>query len=803
MPQKMMRGAACERVGAQFLQERVHFLGLRQQQGLVVINKINKLENFGIFRDYSGAKTTEFGRYNLVYGWNGSGKSTVSSVFSSLEKRAVNPRFGNAKLSISVSDGTTITDQSIASNSVNIRTFNQDFVKENIDWDNHIKGILLVDKKKIDEREKLDALKVLQKSDEDDLVENSIAASRAQTERDKFLSGGAKRLKTNLQSIDTSDSYFLNYDKRKFEQFLISHAEALKGSTPVADDELLDLTKAAKPTMLDKVAVPTVVCEQQTFLSKQTALQALLDSNVVNTAIARLRDNQDIRDWVQAGLALHDKHQSGACEFCGTPLQPGTIQTLQGHFSKAYEILQKQLKDEQTALPTVAVSFGVWPDEGLLYDEFRAGYITARQVAEDAVEAVNAYVNDWVALLDTKIKNPIDVGATAQAIPAAIIDAARTAIDAATKILERHNSKTTNFDTELKASKLRLEESLVGRELADYKYFDSAGISEDLKKKADVLRHALTARKLEMQAIEESLSNEGLGAAAFNDNLHRFLGRSELSLVFNANAGGYEIIRNGVPKHDGNLSEGEKTALAFVYFITKLSEHDNEIGKTVVVVDDPVSSFDSNHLFHAYSFLRNRCDDAMQLFVLTHNFTYFKLVRDWLAGRNRNRKNAGKPEVGFFYTIDSVPGNPRSSVLADAGASLTDYNSEYHFIYQKLMTFRDLAELDREQSFFAANLARKLLEIFFSFKYPRHRSDIAALLLCGQKGCEKTTDEVREKVYRFINKYSHSVVIDINEDAADNMMGEGQHVVRDIFTWIEEVDPTHYTEMELAIKEQP
>jgi wobble nucleotide-excising tRNase len=772
-------------------------------RGLVVISRFNKLENFGIFRDYSGAKTTAFGRYNLIYGWNGSGKSTLSSVFSSLEKRAVNPRFGDARLSVSVSDGTTVTDQSIASNALNIRTFNQDFVKENIDWDNHIKGILLVDKKKIDEREKLDALKAQQKSDEDDLVENSLAASRAQTERAKFLSGGAKRLKSNLQSIDTSDSYFLNYDKTKFERFLVSHAETLKASTPVADDELLDLTKAAKPTMLDKVAVPTVVCEEQTFSKRRAALQALLDSNVVNTAVARLQENDDIRDWVQTGLALHDKHHSGACEFCGTPLEPGTIQKLQGHFSKAYEILQKQLKEEQTVLPTAAVSLGIWPDEGLLYEEFRTGYVAAREAAKEAVREVNAYVEDWVTALDAKTKNPIDVGTTAQVIPVAVIDAARTAIDAATKVLERHNSKTTNFDTELKASKLRLEESLVGRELVEYNYFDSAGISEDLTKKANVLSHAVAARKLEMQAIEESLSNEGLGAAAFNENLHRFLGRSELSLVFNASAGGYEIIRNGVPKHDGNLSEGEKTALAFVYFITKLSEHDNEVGKTVVVVDDPVSSFDSTHLFHAYSFLRNRCDDAMQLFVLTHNFTYFKLVRDWLAGRNRNRKRDNKPELAFFYTIDSAPGNPRSSVLADAGASLTGYNSEYHFIYQKLGKFRDLAALDREQSFFAANLARKLLEIFFSFKYPNDRSDIAALLLCGQKGCAKTTDEVREKVYRFINKYSHSVVIDINEDAADNMMGEGQHVVRDIFTWIEEVDPTHYTEMELAIKEQP
>lgn len=127
--------------------------------------------------------------------------------------------------------------------------------------------------------------------------------------------------------------------------------------------------------------------------------------------------------------------------------------------------------------------------------------------------------------------------------------------------------------------------------------------------------------------------------AAFNENVHRFLGRSELGLVFNANAGGYEIIRNGVPKHDGNLSEGEKTALAFVYFITKLSEHDNEIGKTVVVVDDPVSSFDSNHLFHAYSFLRNRCDDAMQLlFLPTTSPTSSSSATGWLDGTETERE---------------------------------------------------------------------------------------------------------------------------------------------------------------------
>ena len=61
---------------------------------------------------------------------------------------------------------------------------------------------------------------------------------------------------------------------------------------------------------------------------------------------------------------------------------------------------------------------------------------------------------------------------------------------------------------------------------------------------------------------------------------------------------GYEIIRNNTGVHDADLSEGEKTAIAFVYFITKLKENDNKITESIIVVDDPVSSFDSNHLFH-------------------------------------------------------------------------------------------------------------------------------------------------------------------------------------------------------------
>lgn len=47
-----------------------------------------------------------------------------------------------------------------------------------------------------------------------------------------------------------------------------------------------------------------------------------------------------------------------------------------------------------------------------------------------------------------------------------------------------------------------------------------------------------------------------------------------------------------------NLSDGERTAIAFSYFLTKLKEltHD-DFKEAIVYIDDPISSLDSNHIF--------------------------------------------------------------------------------------------------------------------------------------------------------------------------------------------------------------
>lgn len=41
---------------------------------------INRLRHFGIFIDFNGTQIQKFGKYNLVYGWNGTGSQPIESI---------------------------------------------------------------------------------------------------------------------------------------------------------------------------------------------------------------------------------------------------------------------------------------------------------------------------------------------------------------------------------------------------------------------------------------------------------------------------------------------------------------------------------------------------------------------------------------------------------------------------------------------------------------------------------------------------------------------------------------------------
>lgn len=761
-----------------------------------MITCINRLRQFGIFSDFNGTAIQKFGKYNLIYGWNGTGKSTLSNLFSCLELRSLIPRFNAAKFLITLEDNTSITEENLSASQINVHVFNQRFIHENIDWDKSVKSILLIAKEKIDDLQKLEKLKEGLQSKKKSHDEKTKEIKKQRDSLEKFLTNAAKKMKLGLQSIDTSDSYYLNYDRRKLSQFILSNSDAIiKAESVLSNEKVIELTNAAKPDQLPSINFISTLIEPDYFKKAAARIRDLIATTAVNQAIKRLTENSDIRDWVQIGLDIHNRHNSHSCEFCGSSITQLRTETLAAHFNKEFTDFQNRLQNAANWIESQGAPNNQIPAATEFYKEFSTALELLQHDYVAATAKINSQIQEWREALKNKITNPTSTDIQISDVIEEDISKFNETLKSIAELVGKHNNKTSNFKTETSKSKVALELHFAAAEVQEFDYSGSEKKCIDLENEEKNDRKEIEKLNQDIRAIEAQLSNETVGAKEFNDILHRFIGRSELCLNFNQTKKGYEIIRNGIGEHDGNLSEGEKTAIAFVYFITKLKENGNNIKDTIVVVDDPVSSFDSNHLFHAYSFLRTQCTDAKQLFVLTHNFTYFKLVRDWFTGTNKNRKNKGNPENCFIYRLDAPPGSPRHSLLVDADDSLKNYGSEYHYIFKKLHEYKAHTTLNRDEAFLTANLARKLIESFFTFKYPKRRSDISQLMEAGLKDCAVTTPELKEKIYRFINKYSHSDVIEITEESAENLAGESHSVIGNIFQWMEEVDKKHYDEM--------
>lgn len=73
-----------------------------------MIQKIDRINDFGIFKNFvwnSVPDIEDFKQKNIFYGWNYSGKTTLSRLFSTLRERTLHPDYKNASFRISYDTG--------------------------------------------------------------------------------------------------------------------------------------------------------------------------------------------------------------------------------------------------------------------------------------------------------------------------------------------------------------------------------------------------------------------------------------------------------------------------------------------------------------------------------------------------------------------------------------------------------------------------------------------------------------------------------------------------------------------------
>jgi len=136
------------------------------------IKKIKKVRNLGIFNDFQWQNSCqEFEQYNFFYGWNYSGKTTLSRIFRCLETKIQHPDFPNAEFSLETDNGNII--QRDISNDYPIRVFNEDFVEKNFHWNNEdakIEPVLILGEKAKDLENETKKLLKQRKEKEDEFT---------------------------------------------------------------------------------------------------------------------------------------------------------------------------------------------------------------------------------------------------------------------------------------------------------------------------------------------------------------------------------------------------------------------------------------------------------------------------------------------------------------------------------------------------------------------------------------------------------------------------------------------------------
>ena len=131
---------------------------------------------------------------------------------------------------------------------------------------------------------------------------------------------------------------------------------------------------------------------------------------------------------------------------------------------------------------------------------------------------------------------------------------------------------------------------------------------------------------LSKNRIDNMLSDQQSLIKTIETMCQRIFGVDNFTFHFNETEKVYEILRDKQLAH--NISEGEKTVIAFAYFMASLEEKSAQ-NTDIIVIDDPISSLDQQYLFNLSSILAQQVINpnvkkGKQFFILTHNFFFFR-----------------------------------------------------------------------------------------------------------------------------------------------------------------------------------
>ncbi len=585
-------------------------------------------------------------QFNYLFGANGSGKTTISNII------ADQSHFPHC--SVTWENGL----------SLETRVYNRDFVDRNFNPQSKLKGVFTLGEQEADTLQKINTTK----KDIDDLIDSIKQLTKTLKGED-----GNDGKVGELTQLETKYKEKFWIQKQKYDSKLLGGFEGVRNSKDAFKARVLAEYSTNAEALLSiseleqkskKVFTSTLTPAQNITVPKTDSIltheqNPILKKRVIgkdDVDIAAMISKLGNSDWIRQGLSYYEAN-GGMCPFCQQKTEESFSKSLSEYFDESFERDNNAIKSLLTDYSTDASRLQQQiqglintPSEFLDLEKLKG-----ERLILDSLLIVN------IQRIEQKKKEPsqvIELDSLKNVL--AVINELLTM---ANKQIDEHNTIIRNISTERKILTRQIWRFILEELKQDLEDYSSqkmklekaitALTAQITKKEAEKARRFRELLELEKQTTSIQPTLDGINA------LLSSFGFTSFSLANGDDDKTYKLIRANGTDAQGTLSEGEKNFVTFLYFYHLLKGSQTESGITadrVVVIDDPVSSLDSDVLFIVSSLIRELFEDVRnnrgtikQVFVLTHNIYFHKEVT---YNSKRNGNSLFKEET--FWLVKKI-----------------------------------------------------------------------------------------------------------------------------------------------------
>ncbi|GAA7051090.1 AAA family ATPase [Helicobacter pylori] len=657
---------------------------------------IKKIKSLKAFCGLDMIEMGEFKHYNIIFGNNGCGKTSLTRAFELLipkNKHIEKYRTISADKSPSIEFECEDRSYKIEPNSdirvppFKVEIYNSDFLHNNMPLNSEfglkklddgtiiLEGSVLGEETKEinqlkDFREKVEKRQKKIKDEND--TKNTLSAKQESEIKkyDKEIERIRQKMTSNTikitpDEIGINNFYKVSKDKFKYQEDVLTNLEkdfnklneAMKKFDGLKEMELPKDYQAIK----DKL---------EFLFSFDIDKEAGEVSKKIKEHISKVG-----REFIEKGIELQKEMPDNACPFCTQKIPHEIIQEYTSYFNKSVEKFNQCSLEMSGTLKNI---LDQWNIKEILqafeqFKPFMEDFSQNKESLENALERIKVLLEKLQKEVDKKegAKNEEKF----QKIDKELLEIQEN--------IQKHVGKTRNIlnqkkeqEEKLKEWKTKLKEARIKK--AKHDSYDWQKSKEEAERKLSVLnrRHERLNRFLEkIDNKLKELNDQKRPDIKIINNYLKALNLPKYSLDKD-----YRIVLNSDALENSEaemiLSGGEKTTLAFAYFLArlKLFYKKEDLKDLVVVIDDPISSLDEQRIYNTSDIVAKinqelagesskdeKDENKVQIFVLTHNHTFMarlinmvgKHARYFQLERNQNQlKIVCKNEaVGFLDTF--------------------------------------------------------------------------------------------------------------------------------------------------------